>query len=48
VWALGATAGLGVLWAFKAGVEEHYLRDRYPEYDAYATRVRFRLVPWVY
>jgi protein-S-isoprenylcysteine O-methyltransferase Ste14 len=48
VWALAATAGLGVLWAFKARVEERYLRDRYPEYDAYAARVRHRLVPWVY
>ena len=44
----GLLYGLGVLWAFKARVEERYLRDRYPEYDAYARRVRFRLVPWLY
>jgi protein-S-isoprenylcysteine O-methyltransferase Ste14 len=46
--ALAATAGLGVLWAFKARVEERHLRARYPEYEAYARRVRFRLVPLVY
>jgi protein-S-isoprenylcysteine O-methyltransferase Ste14 len=48
VWALVATAGLGVLWALKARVEERYLRLKYPEYEAYAARVRFRLVPLVY
>ena len=47
-WALVATAGLAVLWALKARVEEQYLRERYPDYDAYANRVRFRLAPFVY
>ena len=46
--ALVATAALGVVWALKARVEERYLRDRYPAYDAYARRVRSRIVPLVY
>lgn len=46
--ALVATVALAVVWAFKARVEERLLRDRYPAYAAYARRVRFRLVPFVY
>ena len=46
--ALVATGALAVLWALKARVEERYLRERYPGYSEYASRVRFRLVPFVY
>ncbi len=46
--ALAATAALGVVWALKARVEERYLRERYPAYEGYAERVRFRLVPFGY
>ena len=46
--ALVLTGALAVLWAGKTAVEERHLRTAYPAYDAYAARVRFRLVPWVY
>jgi protein-S-isoprenylcysteine O-methyltransferase Ste14 len=46
--ALAATAVLAVVWALKARVEEGYLRKRYPAYEEYAERVRFRIVPFVY
>ena len=46
--ALVATGALGVVWALKARVEEQYLRERFPGYEEYAKRVRFRLVPIVY
>jgi protein-S-isoprenylcysteine O-methyltransferase Ste14 len=46
--ALGLTVALGVLWAGKAAVEERYLRRSHPDYDAYAARVRRRLIPAVY
>jgi len=48
VWALAATCALGVVWALKARVEERFLRERYPDYDGYAARVRYRLAPFVY
>ena len=48
VLALVVTVALGVVWALKARVEEGFLRERYPGYDEYASRVRFRLVPFVY
>ncbi len=44
--ALAGTVALGVVWALKSRVEERYLRERYPEYDAYTDRVPFRLVPY--
>lgn len=47
-WALAATGALTVLWGLKAGVEERFLRERYPEYQSYCRRTRFRLVPLVY
>ena len=47
VLALAATGALGVVWALKARVEERYLRERFPAYEEYAARVRFRLVPFV-
>jgi len=47
-WALVATAGLAVVWALKATVEERFLVHRYPEYAEYRTRTRYRLVPYVY
>ena len=46
--ALVATGALGVVWALKARVEERHLRERYAGYETYASRVRFRLVPFVY
>jgi len=45
---LGATACLAVVWALKARVEERYLRGRYPGYESYTQRVRYRLLPLVY
>jgi protein-S-isoprenylcysteine O-methyltransferase Ste14 len=46
--ALGLTAALGVVWALKASVEERFLGELFPEYDAYRERTRYRLVPFVY
>ena len=48
VLALIVTGALGVVWALKARVEEGFLRERYPGYDEYARRVRFRLVPFLH
>jgi protein-S-isoprenylcysteine O-methyltransferase Ste14 len=48
VLALIVTVALGVVWALKARVEEGFLRECYPGYAAYASRVRFRLVPFLY
>lgn len=39
---------LAVLWAGKTALEERHLRAAHPAYAAYASRVRFRLVPRVY
>jgi protein-S-isoprenylcysteine O-methyltransferase Ste14 len=47
-WALVGTAVLAVVWALKAQVEERFLRERYPTYADYGSRVRYRLVPFVY
>jgi protein-S-isoprenylcysteine O-methyltransferase Ste14 len=44
-WGLAGTAVLAPLWWFKARYEERLLRERYPGYEAYAQRVRGRLVP---
>jgi protein-S-isoprenylcysteine O-methyltransferase Ste14 len=47
---IAATAGalaLGVLWWFKAGVEERLLAERFPAYGDYRRRVRHRLLPYV-
>lgn len=46
--ALAATAALAAVWGLKARVEERHLRERYPAYEGYADRVRFRLLPFVY
>jgi protein-S-isoprenylcysteine O-methyltransferase Ste14 len=48
VLALALTVVLGVVWGLKAHVEEGFLRERYAGYAAYAGRVRFRLIPFVY
>lgn len=48
VSSLALTAALAVLWALKARVEEQHLAARYPGYDAYRRRVRWRLVPYLY
>jgi protein-S-isoprenylcysteine O-methyltransferase Ste14 len=47
-WALVATAALALVWALKARVEERFLADRYPGYDDYCRRTRYRLAPYVY
>jgi protein-S-isoprenylcysteine O-methyltransferase Ste14 len=47
-WALAGTAALAVLWALKARVEERFLAATYPGYADYRSKVRFRLVPFVY
>ena len=46
--ALALTCVLAVLWARKTVVEERRLDAAYPEYAAYAARVRRRLVPRIY
>lgn len=44
---LVALALLVLWWLGKASVEEEYLRAHYPEYTAYCTRVRYRLIPGI-
>jgi protein-S-isoprenylcysteine O-methyltransferase Ste14 len=46
--ALALTGVLAVLWARKTVAEERRLAMAYPEYAAYAARVRRRLVPLIY
>jgi protein-S-isoprenylcysteine O-methyltransferase Ste14 len=46
--ALVLTGALVVLWALKARVEEGHLAARYPAYEAYCNRVRWRLIPYLY
>ncbi len=46
--ALVPTAALALVWGLKARVEEGFLRERYPGYDAYCERTRHRLIPYVY
>jgi protein-S-isoprenylcysteine O-methyltransferase Ste14 len=43
--ALVPTATLAVVFEFKARVEESMLDERFPEYAAYRTRVRWRFIP---
>ena len=47
-WALVPAAVLAVVWALKASVEERFLVARYPGYDGYRQRMRYRLIPYVY
>jgi protein-S-isoprenylcysteine O-methyltransferase Ste14 len=47
---LSHLAGAIVLFVFfnaKATLEETWLRQKYPEYDAYQQRVK-KLIPWLY
>lgn len=44
-WSVAVVAVLAVFFWFKAGHEERRLRAAYPGYEAYADRVRGRLVP---
>ena len=46
--ALALVAPLALTWALKLRVEERFLRERHPGYEAYSRRVRWRLVPYVY
>ena len=44
---VAATVALGLLLHTKSGYEESLLRERYPDYDAYAARTpRFLPRPW--
>ncbi len=45
---LALVAVLACFWAGKARREEAWLRERYPQYDAYRRRVRRRFVPGLY
>jgi protein-S-isoprenylcysteine O-methyltransferase Ste14 len=45
--ALGAAAVITIFLNRKAGREERWLREKYPEYERYAARVR-RLIPGIY
>lgn len=45
-WKLLASALLFAVLLGKARIEEHRLAERYPEYPAYAARVK-RFVPWL-
>jgi len=47
-WGLAATAVLALFWILKARREEHHLRDRFPAYAGYTSRVRSRFVPFVF
>jgi protein-S-isoprenylcysteine O-methyltransferase Ste14 len=42
-----AAAGMAVFFNAKAGVEERWMSERFPEYEAYRRRVR-KLIPFVY
>jgi protein-S-isoprenylcysteine O-methyltransferase Ste14 len=46
--ALVPTALLALVFDLKSRREEIWLRERYPDYAAYAERTRSRLVPFVY
>jgi protein-S-isoprenylcysteine O-methyltransferase Ste14 len=46
--ALLPTAFLGATLELKSRFEERLLEERYPGYEAYRERVRWRLVPWVH
>jgi protein-S-isoprenylcysteine O-methyltransferase Ste14 len=48
VLSLALTVVLGAVWALKATDEERRLAERFPQYDDYRRRVRFRLVPGIY
>jgi protein-S-isoprenylcysteine O-methyltransferase Ste14 len=39
---------LALVWVGKLRVEERRLRARFPEYEPYAARVRYRLLPGVF
>jgi protein-S-isoprenylcysteine O-methyltransferase Ste14 len=47
-WALLPTTALAILLAMKARLEEHWLRERYPDYPEYARRVSHRFLPYVW
>ncbi|PDT53899.1 MULTISPECIES: isoprenylcysteine carboxylmethyltransferase family protein [Sinorhizobium] len=47
-WGLLAALGLAALLAIRIGIEEKALRAGLADYDAYAERVRYRLVPLVW
>jgi protein-S-isoprenylcysteine O-methyltransferase Ste14 len=46
--AFAFAVALAVLWAYKARVEERLLAQRYPGYDEYRRRTRWRLLPGLY
>jgi len=48
LWALVPSVALAVLWSQKARVEENHLARSFPAYAEYRSRVRARLIPFVY
>jgi protein-S-isoprenylcysteine O-methyltransferase Ste14 len=46
-WALIPAGALAVILDRKAGIEETALAERYPGYDAYRRRTRWRVVPGI-
>jgi protein-S-isoprenylcysteine O-methyltransferase Ste14 len=46
--ALVPTALIAVAWGLKVRLEERFLRVAYPDYERYAARTRYRIVPLVY
>lgn len=47
-WAVAIAAVVGVLFCLRAVWEEETLKSELDGYSAYADRVRYRLVPWVW
>ena len=47
-WGLVMSPLFAVLFAVRAGIEERALIDGLPGYAEYTTRVRYRLVPWLW
>jgi protein-S-isoprenylcysteine O-methyltransferase Ste14 len=47
-WAIIPSAALGIFFALKARLEEHWLAQRYPGYADYSRKVRRRLVPYLW
>ena len=47
-WAFGLTGALVLVLEVKSRLEESMLDERFPEYEAYRSRVRWRFVPGVH
>lgn len=44
---LAASAVLFLFFDFKARAEERWLKEKYPDYEVYKTKVK-KLIPWIY